>query len=250
MKKFYTFIRGLVYVPFKLLYPTKVLNKQNMPASPQIITVSNHLSWKDIPVIAVNIPGFRRFIAKKEIGKNKLVRKLAEAIGVIFIDRNKADMHAIRESVNTLKSGGGISIFPEGTRNKSEDGGLQEVKGGVTLLAIKGNAPIVPLILHHKERIFRKNYLYVGEPFALSEFKGRLLDAETIAEASDKVAAHMQKARDDMEVFIQEKGWIRQRKERKARRKYLRKANAQAKKDYAAFLRAQKAKRTLSVQKG
>ena len=243
MKKFYSFIRGLIYLPVKLFYPTKVLNGRNMPVSPQVITVSNHLSWKDIPVIAVNIPGFRRFIAKKEIGKNKLVRKLAEALGVIFIERNKADMHAIRESVNTLKSGGGISIFPEGTRNKSADGGLQEVKGGVTLLAIKGNAPIVPLILHHKERIFRKNYLYVGEPFELTEFKGRLLDAETIAEASDKVAAHMQKARDDMEVFIREKKWIQQRKAWKARKKFLRKANAQAKRDYAAYLRAKKAQR-------
>ena len=243
MKKFYTFIRGLLYVPFKLLYPTKVLNKDNMPASSQVITVSNHLSWKDIPVIAVNIPGFRRFIAKKELGKNKLVHKLAEAIGVIFIDRNKADMHAIRESVNTLKAGGGISIFPEGTRNKSADGALQEVKGGVTLLAIKGNAPIVPLILHHKERIFRKNYLYVGEPFDLTEFKGRLLDAETIAEASDKVAAHMQKARDDMEIFIQEKRWITQRKEKKARRKALKKANARARKAYASYLRTRRAQR-------
>ncbi|MDE7396019.1 MAG: 1-acyl-sn-glycerol-3-phosphate acyltransferase, partial [Clostridiales bacterium] len=150
------------------------------------------------------------------------------------------DMHAIRESVNTLKAGGGISIFPEGTRNKSADGGLQEVKGGVTLLALKGNAPIVPLILHHKERIFRKNYLYVGEPFELTEFKGRLLDTETIAEASDKVAAHMQKARDDMEVFIKEKRWILQRKEKKARKKHLKKANAQAKKAYRAYLRAHK----------
>ncbi len=241
MKKFYTFVRGLIYVPVKILYPTKVLNRQNLPKTNQIITVSNHLRWLDIPVLAINVPGFRRFIAKKEIGKNKFIRKCALGLGVIFIDRNKADLHAIRESVNTLKSGGGISIFPEGTRNKSADGALQEVKGGVTMLALKGNAPIVPLILYRKERIFRKNYLYVGEPFRLDEFKGRLLDAETLAEASDTVAAHMQKAREDMEVFVREKRWKVQAKERKERNRLLRAQNKQAKKDYAALLRAEKA---------
>lgn len=241
MKKFYSFVRGLIYVPVKILYPTKVLNRDNLPQTKQIITVSNHLRWLDIPVLAINVPGFRRFIAKKELGKNAFIRKCALGLGVIFIDRDKADLHAIRESLNTLKAGGGISIFPEGTRNKSADGALQEVKGGVTMLALKGNAPIVPLILYRKERIFRKNYIYVGEPFRLDEFKGRLLDAETLSEASDAVAAHMQKAREDMEVFVREKRWKEQARERKARNRRLRAQNKQAKKDYAAYLRAKKA---------
>ncbi len=240
MRRFYGFIRGVFYLPFKLLYPTKVLNKRNMPRTERLISVSNHFSWKDIPVLAINVPGYRRFIAKKEIGKNKLVHKLADMLGVIFIDRGKADMKAIRESINALKAGDGIAIFPEGTRHAEQDSSLQEIKGGVTLLAIKGNAPVVPMIINKKERIFRRNYIYVGEPFDLGEFYGKLLDADTIAAASDKVALHMQKAKENMAVFIKEKRWKQQKKERKAFLKNERRMNKRAKKDYAAYKRSRK----------
>ncbi|MDE6397791.1 MAG: 1-acyl-sn-glycerol-3-phosphate acyltransferase [Clostridiales bacterium] len=243
MRKFYGFIRGVFWLPFKIFYPTKVLNAHNMPRDERLISVTNHYSWKDIPVLAINVPGYRRFIAKKEIGKNKLVHKLADMLGVIFIDREKADMRAIRESINALKAGDGIAIFPEGTRNKSGDEALHEVKGGVTLLAIKGNAPIVPMILWKKERVFRKNYIYIGEPFDLQAFQGRLLDGEAIAAASEIVARHMQRAKDDMEVFIREKRWKIQKRERKERRKAERRANARAKKEYAAYLRSARKRR-------
>ncbi len=237
MRRFYGFIRGVFWLPFKIFYPTKVLNRRNMPRDERLISVTNHMSWKDIPLLAVNVKGYRRFIAKKEIGKNKLIFKLATMLGVIFIDRGKADIHAIRESVNALKAGDGIAIFPEGTRSKQSDESLHEVKGGVTMLAIKGNAPIVPMIIHKRERIFRKNYIYIGEPFDLNEFRGKLLDSETIAAASEKVAAHMRFAKEDMELFIKEKRWKAQKKEHKAFIENEKKQNRQAKKDYRLYKR-------------
>lgn len=240
MRKFYGFIRGVFYLPFKIFYPTKVLNARNMPKSERLISVSNHCSWKDIPVLAINVPGYRRFIAKKEIGKNKLIHKLAEMLGVIFIDRGKADMHAMRESINALKAGDGLAIFPEGTRNKNADSALSEIKGGVTLLAIKGNAPIVPMIIWKKERVFRKNYIYIGEPFDLTEFHGKLLDGDTLGEASEKVLRHMQAAKDDMELFIKEKRWKVQKKEHKTFLKNEKRMNTKARKDYAAYRRERK----------
>ena len=234
MRSFYSFIRGVFYLPFKILFPTKVLNYRNYPADERMITVSNHYRWVDIPLLVMNVRGYRHFIAKKEIGKNKFVRKIAEAFGVIFIDRGKPDLHAMRASINALKSGEGIAIFPEGTRNRAGDESLQAVKGGVTMLALKGDAPIVPLIIWKKERIFRKNYIYVGEPFDLDEFKGRLLDSETIAEASNKVAEHMHRAQEDMEEWIREKKWIQEKREIKAVRKEQRALEKKAKKEYAS----------------
>lgn len=242
MKKFYRFIRGIFYIPFKVFYPTKVLNMQNMPHDGRLISVTNHFSWKDIPVLAVNVPGYRRFIAKKEIGKNKLIAKLANLLGVIFIDRGKADIHAIRESINALKTGDGIAIFPEGTRSKSQDTALHEIKGGVTMLAIKGNAPIVPMMIYKREKFLRKNYIYIGEPFTLDEFRTGLLDAETIAAAGNKVAARMQQAKEDMELFIREKRWIAQKKEHKRFLKEEKRANKRAKKEYTAYKRHKKNK--------
>ena len=64
--------------------------------------------------------------------------------------------------MNALKNDEGITIFPEGTRNKSGEN-LQELKSGAALFALKGRASVVPIILLHKQRVFRRNYMYVGK---------------------------------------------------------------------------------------
>lgn len=204
MNLFYAIIRAIVYLPFKLFYPTKVINKKDFPKEKKIILVCNHLSWKDILVTAINLPGYRHFVAKKEIGKNRLVHRLAKWLGVIFIDRGKADMTAMREILGVLKKGEGMTIFPEGTRNKV-DTSLQEVKSGVVMFSVKGDAPIVPAMIHSKARAFHKNYVCVLPKFELETIKGRRLDTPTVEEGADIVAEKLAEAKALLDYFVSHK---------------------------------------------
>ena len=202
MNLFYAIIRAIAYLPFKLIYPTKVINKRDFPKERKVLLVCNHLSWKDIIVTAINLPHYRHFVAKKEIGKNRLVHKLARWLGVIFIDRGKADMSAMREILGVLKKGEGVTIFPEGTRNKV-DTSLQEVKSGVVMFSVKGGAPIVPAIIHEKARAFRRNYMYLLPAFELEDLKGRRLDTPTVEEGAAIVAAKLSEAKQRLDYYVE-----------------------------------------------
>lgn len=204
MNVFYSIVKAILYLPFKLVFPTKIINKKNFPKSKKLITVSNHLSWTDIPVVAISLPGYRHFIAKKEIGNNPVIRKLAKWLGVIFIDRGKADMSAMRDTVKVLKKGEGVTIFPEGTRNR-EDTSLHEVKSGIVMFSVKGDAQIVPIMIHSKARVFRKNYIYVAPPFELDYLKDRRLDSVAVAFGAETVTEKMNEAKRMLEYYVANK---------------------------------------------
>lgn len=228
MNLFYTIIRGIVYLPFKIFYPAKVVDKHNMLKKTKLITVSNHLKWTDIGIVAVDIPGFRHIIAKKELGKNPIIRAFAKWLGIIFVDRGKTDLSAIRTSVKILKEGGGITIFPEGTRNKKDES-LQEVKSGVAMFAIKGDAPIIPIIIHHRSKLFRRNYLYVAEPFDLDEFKGVILDTPTLEKAAKIVTEKMLTAKSFLDDYVANKRWIERKEKKKQHKAFLKTIKKQSK---------------------
>ena len=62
----------LLYLPFKILYPTKVIGKKNLPKGSCIIA-SNHTSNLDAVVFALNTWEKKYYLAKKELFKNKFM---------------------------------------------------------------------------------------------------------------------------------------------------------------------------------
>ena len=206
MRFFYTIGKILFWLPFRIFYPTKVLGKSNLPRGKQIV-VSNHLSWIDIPVTGLGLPGFRRILAKKEIGKWWITRLLVKLVGAILVDRAKPDLEAIRTCVGHLKNNGGLLIYPESHRNRMGNTELQDVKGGASLIAIKGKSPIVPIIINNKPKMFRRNFVLVGRPFELTEYYGKRLDTPTIEEAGEIVADNMRITQAVIRDFVDNKRW-------------------------------------------
>ncbi len=66
---------------------------------------------------------------------------LIAAVGAYPVDREGSAAAAIKRSVDVLRAGGCIGIFPEGGRNVAGD---KEARQGVALLASLGKAPVVP----------------------------------------------------------------------------------------------------------
>lgn len=198
-------------MPVKLLFPTKVFNKEALIREGGSISVSNHLCYADVMLVAVNMPGYRRFMAKKEIGKNKFIHACAVKLGIIFVDRGKADLTAIRTSMSALKAGENLGIFPEGTRNRNDES-LQEVKSGAAMLAIKAKTYVQPIMIHHRAKVFRKNYMYVAPAFRLSEFEGELLDTEALSRAAETVSAKMLEAKNMLDELVSAKKNRRKKK--------------------------------------
>ena len=230
MKKnaMYSFLRVLLYLPVKILLPTKVVFKERLPVPEKIITVTNHLSLLDIAVVSINVSGYRHIVGKKELTENAFLRWLMKKVDAVPIDRGKADLTAMRRIVSVLKNGEGVTIFPEGTRNRNDES-LQEVKAGSALFAIKGNAPIVALMIYRKPRLFRKNYLYIGEPFFVAE-PGSRADTSAVNEGAQRIEEEMKKGADYLEDYVKNKRWKEIKRNKKEEKKRLKQYIKQSKK--------------------
>lgn len=116
---------------------------ENVPAIGGCIIVSNHASMLDPPAVGCGVwHRHVRFMARETLFGNRVTRWWCRAVGVVPLDRTKGDIAAMRTALGILKTGGALSLFPEGTRTR--DGRLQSGKGGIGFLIAKGGVPVVP----------------------------------------------------------------------------------------------------------
>lgn len=188
-----TIIKILFFIPAWLLFPTIFKGKRNIPKKNAIL-VCNHRSNLDCLILTMSTCRNQKYLAKKELFKNKCFGGILKGLGCIPIDRQKTDLTAIKLSLKVLKEGELLTIFPEGTRNKAEgekQDDLQQVKAGACMLAIKSKSPIVPVWIKKKSRPFCLNTLRFGKAFTLEEFYDKKLDKETLDLAAAKLQEKM-----------------------------------------------------------
>ncbi|MCA9483662.1 MAG: 1-acyl-sn-glycerol-3-phosphate acyltransferase [Nitrospina sp.] len=120
------------------------------------VFVANHQSFFDIFTLAGFLPVQIRWVAKASLFKIPFVGWSMTASGYISVEREdrKNAYKAFLASVDKLKSGASIVIFPEGTR--SRDGLIGEFKKGGTLLATRAGVPIVPVTIMGTSGIIQK----------------------------------------------------------------------------------------------
>ncbi|MDD5018368.1 MAG: lysophospholipid acyltransferase family protein [Eubacteriales bacterium] len=168
-------------VMFLLFFP-KVIGKKNTKIKGKAIIVSNHLSMWDPLFIAVV---FRRqifWMGKIELFKNKLARAFFFAVKAFPVRRGEGDLPAIRHAFRLLRDGKLFGIFPEGRRIKS--GEIEKFEPGTSMIALKTDAPIIPLYIKGRYKLFRRMKMIVGEPVRLSDYVGSKTDPATVEAAT------------------------------------------------------------------
>ena len=181
---------------YRLLYPRKILGRENLPEKENFILVSNHFSMMDVVVVSELFKKRPYMLGKKELMKHKLIGKLLLSYGLIPIDRKSVDIEALKKCFSVLKEGSSLVIFPEGTRNKTDEE-LHEIKGGASVIACKAKVPIVPVAMRSKFRVFGKNVLAVGKPLEFTGYYGKRLDAETVKELDEAVFGAIESCREE-----------------------------------------------------
>ncbi len=224
------------------MFPCKVMNKHKYKKYDRgQVLISNHLAWLDVCYVFFGLPGGEvRPLSKKENSGGKLQRKFLESVGVIFIDRDKPELSTMRTCLNALKNGETLYICPEGTRNKTGRE-LQPFHSGAAMFALKGEARVVPYVVHHKGKMFRRNYLGVGDPVDLSDLFGKRVDENLLNEATERFRAAVQKTLDELDVWVAEKGYKKEKskiKQQKREARTLEKEYKAARKEYAKNLRS------------
>ena len=154
---------------FKFWYAPRLIGKENIPESGAIVVACNHKHLMDQCMVIVSTKRPIHYMAKSEYFENKKVAWFFKAAGCIPVNRNGKDTEAKDAATEVLHAQGALGIFPEGTRNKTEDL-LMPFKFGAVSLAKKNNALVIPVGVSGDYKFRPKNLVArIGEPIDVSE---------------------------------------------------------------------------------
>lgn len=183
---FMNFLRFLFYPVHFLVYPFK-LHGHKRVGKGACIYFGNHYCIFDIFYPAHTTREGIHFLAKQSVLEAPILNYWGMKIGAIGAMRDGSDVRTVMESVKVLKNGEKLSLFPEGTRNKTGSDDFLPFHGGAALLAIKTHSPIVPFVICNRPRVFRVTHVVFGEPIELSEYYGKKLTPADYEEADAKL---------------------------------------------------------------
>jgi 1-acyl-sn-glycerol-3-phosphate acyltransferase len=147
--------------------PVRIKGKEHFAPGENYIVLCNHNSLIDVPVSSPGIPGGNKTIAKIEMSRIPLFGMLYK-IGSVLVDRKSETSR--RESFNKMKEvlnlGLHMCIYPEGTRNKT-DQPLKSFHDGAFKLAIATGKSIVPAIVFNTKKVLPANRTFYLWPHPL-----------------------------------------------------------------------------------
>ena len=183
--KFYKCLKAVLRFLLIPLFRVKIIGKEKLPQEGACIYYANHLSNWDPVFMHLAIDRKPRFMAKKELFKNPVLRKIVTYFGAFSVDRGKGDLGAFKNAFNVIEDGGVVGIYPEGKRAK--DGIMKKFHTGVSIIAIRTGAVACPLYLSGKFKPFKKTYMIFGDPVDLKQEFGdvKLTDNETMRKTAE-----------------------------------------------------------------
>ena len=177
-QRFYHFIYWPLRVIFALKHPVLRLHgRENLPEGPAIVCC-NHSAFSDPIWVILSLHPKRIFrtMAKKELFKHKVLGWLITKVGAFPVDRQISDINAVKTSMQILKSGDKLLIFPEGTRIRK--GKVSQPHGGAVMIAARMGVPIVPVYLSTDKRLWRPLDVVVGQAYDPSPAERRVSNDE------------------------------------------------------------------------
>lgn len=201
---FYQFARRLCVLLSALLYPCKLLNPEAIPAEAPFILIANHQSMMDPLLLAAKFKQHEiYFIGKRELTNFKPLKWVVERLHMIAVTRHMSDLSAMRESLKALRQGNVLGIFPEGTRRYGKP--MASIETGVSMLALRSGAPLLPVLIFGRPRPFRKTKMLVGSLIPYQDLSNANLDKEAISALNMRIQAHF----NAMMIEIQNKNNMR-----------------------------------------
>ncbi|MGH8014912.1 MAG: lysophospholipid acyltransferase family protein [Candidatus Zixiibacteriota bacterium] len=144
----WTFFRIVATIVFRV----KIKGAENIPREGGFILASNHISYYDPPLVGCCISREVYFFAKRELFRFKPFGAILLRVNARPVNRAGVDRAAIETAIEILKSGNGLTVFPEGTRSKTNE--FLPVKPGIGMIARLGAAPIIPAYIHGTNQLW------------------------------------------------------------------------------------------------
>ncbi|MFZ2149537.1 MAG: lysophospholipid acyltransferase family protein [Sedimentisphaerales bacterium] len=171
-----------------LFFRVRTYGRDNVPKKGAFVLVSNHQSFLD-PIFCVGpLKRPSSFLARDSLFANWFFGPLISSVNAIPVKLGEADISAMRKVIGSLKKGGGVCLFPEGTR--TYDGKIAQLKTGLGLLCRRGGAAVVPVVIDGAFECWPR-HKKLFSPGSIRVCYGKAITAEQAKNMGDKKLAEV-----------------------------------------------------------
>lgn len=182
---FYTLVKAIAFVLFKIVFRVRVTGIENVPDTGRLVLCANHQSNWDPIVLATFYPRKIAWMSKKELFEKKTLATVLRWLGVFPVDRQIADVSAVKTALRILKDDRVLGIFPEGTRVRGYK--PENAKAGVAMLAVKSKSPVQPVYITSSYKLFASLEITIGKTVDYSAKYPGKLENEKYTEISQEI---------------------------------------------------------------
>ncbi len=169
--------------------PLRIKGKENFVAGKSYIVTCNHNSLLDIPLSSPYIPGANKTIAKTSFAKTPLFGWFYRK-GSVLVNRKSevSRRKSFEEMKLVLKTGIHMCIYPEGTRNRSNEP-LKKFYDGAFKLAVDTGTAIIPTLIFNTKKALpvNKPFFFLPQKLEMHFLEPVAVENLSSAELRDKV---------------------------------------------------------------
>lgn len=167
----YRIVRRVFFVVGRLVWRVTFEGAENVPTEGPFIMAPVHRSNIDFAMISCVTERKMRFMGKDSLWKVKWFGRLITTLGAYPVHRGVADREALRSTIDILKGGEPLVLFPEGTRRSGPT--VENLYEGACYVAARAGVPLVPVGIGGSEGALPKGtkiprpvkvHLVVGPP--------------------------------------------------------------------------------------
>jgi len=146
-------LRPCVTVISQVLWRVDWVGTHNIPSDGGVIVASNHQTYIDPFWVGAMVKRPVRFLAWDAAFNWPIVGRLLRLFGAWPLQLEGSDPGPIRLSLQWIREGGAVVIFPEGGRGNA-DGSLKKFKAGAVRMALEAGVPILPVTIRGGEKVW------------------------------------------------------------------------------------------------
>lgn len=180
-----SFVKGFAKIASHIIYRVKIEGLENIPESGAAILCANHVHAFDSVVIGSHIKRMTYAMGKEELFRTKFKKEFLLAMGCFPVKRGASGEEAVKKSIEILKGGDLLLIFPEGTRNGLAKG--VKPKKGAALIALKSQVPIIPIGVKGTFEFLSRITIKIGKPIDFSRYYETEQTTQCLQEVMDEV---------------------------------------------------------------
>ena len=152
-------IRPVVGVFSRVLWKIEFRGVENVPERGGVIVAANHQTYIDPFWLSLPIKRPTRYLAWSAAFRWPVVGRGLKLLGAWPLALEGSDPAAIRTSLQWLRNGGVVVIFPEGARS-TDTGALDRFKAGAVRLAMEAQVPILPVTIRGGNRVWPRGWRF------------------------------------------------------------------------------------------